>query len=54
MANVVIRDQTEADFAAVHELVIAAFKTMPYACGREQFHHGRVVAHRRGDGGAGR
>ena len=37
MANVVIRDQTEADFAAVHALVIAAFKTMPYACGREQF-----------------
>ncbi|MGA2494131.1 MAG: N-acetyltransferase [Roseiarcus sp.] len=32
-----IRDQTEADFAAVHDLVIAAFKTMPYACGREQF-----------------
>ena len=37
MTNIVIRDQTEADFAAVHELVIAAFKTMPYACGREQF-----------------
>ena len=37
MANIVIRDQIEADFAAVHDLVIAAFKTMPYACGREQF-----------------
>jgi putative acetyltransferase len=37
MANVVIRDQTEADFAAVHDLVTAAFKTMPHACGREQF-----------------
>jgi putative acetyltransferase len=33
----VIRDQCEADFAAVHELVIAAFKTLPVACGREQF-----------------
>ena len=33
----VIRDQSEADFAAVHELVIAAFKTLPIACGREQF-----------------
>ena len=32
-----IRDQTEADFSAVHELVIAAFKTLPVACGREQF-----------------
>ena len=37
MANIAIRDQTEADFAAVHDLVIAAFKTMPYACGRESF-----------------
>jgi putative acetyltransferase len=37
MAEFVIRDQTEADFAAVHALVIAAFKTAPYACGREQF-----------------
>jgi putative acetyltransferase len=37
MANVIIRDQTEADFAVVHALVIAAFKTMPHACGREQF-----------------
>ena len=37
MANIVIRDQTEADFAAVHELVAAAFKSMPYACGREPF-----------------
>jgi putative acetyltransferase len=33
----VIRDQSEADFAAVHELVIAAFETLPVACGREQF-----------------
>ena len=33
----VIRDQREADFAAVHKLVIAAFKTLPVACGREQF-----------------
>ena len=32
-----IRDQTETDFAAVHQLVIAAFKTLPVACGREQF-----------------
>jgi putative acetyltransferase len=32
-----IRDQTEADFDAVHDLVIAAFKTLPIACGREQF-----------------
>ncbi len=32
-----IREQREADFAAVHELVIAAFKTLPIACGREQF-----------------
>ena len=32
-----IRDQCEADFPAVHELVIAAFKTLPIACGREQF-----------------
>jgi predicted N-acetyltransferase YhbS len=37
MTNIAIRDQTEADFAAVHALVIAAFKTMPHACGREQF-----------------
>jgi putative acetyltransferase len=36
-AEIIIRDQTAGDFAAVHELVIAAFKTMPYACGREQF-----------------
>jgi len=33
----VIRDQTADDFAAVHELVIVAFKTLPVACGREQF-----------------
>ena len=37
MTSVVIRDQTEADFAAVHDLVTAAFKSMPYACGREPF-----------------
>jgi len=37
LTNVVIRDQTEADFASVHQLVIAAFKAMPYACGREPF-----------------
>jgi putative acetyltransferase len=34
---VLIRDQTETDFSAVHQLVIAAFKTLPFACGREQF-----------------
>jgi putative acetyltransferase len=37
MTNIIVRDQTESDFAALHDLVIAAFKTMPYACGREQF-----------------
>ena len=37
LAGIIVRDQTEADFAAVHELVIAAFKTLPVACGREQF-----------------
>jgi putative acetyltransferase len=37
MASIVVRDQTEADFAAVHDLVTAAFKTMPHACGREPF-----------------
>ena len=37
MTSIAIRDQTEGDFAAVHALVIAAFKAMPYACGREQF-----------------
>jgi putative acetyltransferase len=37
MASVGIRDQTEADFAAVHRLVTAAFNGMPYACGREPF-----------------
>lgn len=36
-AGIIIRDQTADDFAAVHELVIAAFKTLPVACGREQF-----------------
>jgi putative acetyltransferase len=36
-SGIVIRDQTAADFAAVHALVIAAFKTLPVACGREQF-----------------
>jgi len=33
----VIRDQTEADFAAVHQHVIAAFKTLAVAAGIEQF-----------------
>jgi putative acetyltransferase len=33
----VVRDQTEADFAAVHELVAEAFKTLPVASGTEQF-----------------
>ena len=37
MKTLIIRDQTEADFTAVHDLVIAAFKTLPVACGREQF-----------------
>jgi len=37
MKTLIIRDQTVADFATVHELVIAAFKTLPIACGREQF-----------------
>lgn len=36
-SGIIIRDQTDADFKAVHELVIAAFKTLPIACGREQF-----------------
>ena len=36
-AGIIIRDQIAADFATVHELVIAAFKTLPIACGREQF-----------------
>ncbi|HUO98222.1 MAG TPA: N-acetyltransferase [Rhizomicrobium sp.] len=37
MFDVNIRNQIEADFAAVHELVIAAFKTLPIAAGTEQF-----------------
>ena len=37
MSTLLIRDQTEADFSAVHDLVITAFKTLPIACGREQF-----------------
>jgi putative acetyltransferase len=37
VADVVIRDQSEVDFAAVHALVAAAFETMPYASGREPF-----------------
>ena len=37
MSTLIIRDQNEADFAAVHDLVIAAFKTLPIACGREQY-----------------
>jgi len=35
--GIIIRDQTDDDFAAVHELVIAAFKTLPVASGTEQF-----------------
>jgi putative acetyltransferase len=37
MSGIVIRDQREGDFAAVHALVTAALKDRPYACGREQF-----------------
>jgi putative acetyltransferase len=37
VAGVVIRDQSEVDFAAVHALVAAAFETTPYASGREPF-----------------
>ncbi len=37
LGRTITRDQTAADFDAVHELVIAAFKTMPYAAGTEQF-----------------
>jgi len=37
MSGTFIRNQGEADFAAVHELAAAAFKGMPYACGREQY-----------------
>jgi putative acetyltransferase len=33
----VIRDQMAADKRAVHELIVHAFKTMPFACGCEQF-----------------
>lgn len=33
----IIRDQTDADVLAVHQLVIAAFKTLPVAAGTEQF-----------------
>lgn len=32
-----VRAQVAGDFDAVHQLVIAAFKTQPHACGREQF-----------------
>lgn len=32
-----IRDQTEADCAAVHALIVTAFKTLPVASGTEQF-----------------
>lgn len=32
-----IRDQADGDFAAVHDLVAAAFRFMPYAAGTEQF-----------------
>lgn len=37
MSTLIIRDQNEADFAVVHDVVITAFKTLPVACGREQF-----------------
>ncbi len=37
MAGYLVRPQIEADFAAVHELVIAAFKMLPVASGTEQF-----------------
>jgi putative acetyltransferase len=37
MITPLIRDQTEVDFSAVHQLVIAAFKTLPIASGTEQF-----------------
>jgi len=33
----IIRNQTHADFTSVHELIIAAFKKMPFAAGTEQF-----------------
>ncbi len=36
-AGIIIRDQKTCDFAVVRELVSAAFKTLPVACGREQF-----------------
>jgi predicted N-acetyltransferase YhbS len=35
--DIIVRDQTEDDFAAVHELVIAAFKTALFTAGTEQF-----------------
>ena len=35
--GIIIRDQSAGDFAAVHALVIAAFKTLPVASGTEQF-----------------
>ncbi|KAJ4458206.1 putative GNAT family N-acetyltransferase [Paratrimastix pyriformis] len=36
MSTVIVRDQTQADCAAVFDLVQEAFSTMKYACGREQ------------------
>ena len=35
--SAIIRDQADGDFAAVHDLVAAAFRFMPYAAGTEQF-----------------
>jgi putative acetyltransferase len=35
--GIVIRDQRAEDCAAVHALIVTAFKTLPVACGREQF-----------------
>ena len=36
-AGIVIRDQAEGDFASIHAVVEAAFKTAAHTCGREQF-----------------
>lgn len=35
--GLIIREQAEADFEAVHDVVTAAFKTLPVASGTEQF-----------------
>jgi putative acetyltransferase len=37
MIDFTIRDQTEADFAAVHALVAAAYRGLPHASGTEPF-----------------